>query len=68
MYPPSIDVEERTHASFLRDASEAESSGAAVNGITGKSVLATSLDLVKSVPVDYMHCAIEGVGKWLLNA
>ncbi len=35
---------------------------------TGYIVLATSLDLAKSVPVDYMHCAIEGVGKWLLNA
>ena len=25
------------------------------------------VDLVNSIPVDYMYCVLEGVAKWLLN-
>ena len=49
-------------------AKEAEVSGVAVRGIKGVSVLATSLDLVESVPVDYMHAVLEGVVRLLLRA
>ena len=38
-----------------------------VEGIKGRSVLSDILDLVKCVPIDYMHCILEGVTKWLVN-
>ena len=30
-------------------------------------MLSDILDLVKCVPIDYMHCVLEGVTKWLVN-
>jgi len=38
-----------------------------VNGIKGKSILSGVVDLVKGIPIDYMHCVLEGVTKWLLD-
>ena len=49
-------------------AKEAEIFGISVRGIKGVSVLATSLDLVNSVPVDCMHAVLEGVVRLLLHA
>ena len=67
-YPP-IMYPQRTHASLLADAQRAESSKTAVNGVTvlGISILSGSLDIVDDIPVDYMHCVLEGVTKWLLQ-
>ena len=67
LYPPHVQYPLRTHASVLTDAQRAESSNTVVNGIFGTSVLSASLDVVDDVPVDYMHCVLEGVVKWLLN-
>lgn len=55
----------RTNAAVLRDAQKADETNCIGNGIKGKSVL--SVDLVKGVPVDYMHCVLEGVTKWMLE-
>ena len=52
---------------MLQAAEEAERNKVAVDGVKGKSVLSNVLDLVKCIPVDYMHCICEGVTKWLVN-
>ena len=66
LYPPhSCNL--RTHSSFIRSAEEAESSGSVINGVRGKSVLQPCLDLVNGIPVDYMHCVLEGVARSLLH-
>ena len=49
------------------DAKDAERNKVVVEGIKGRSVLSDILDLVKCVPIDYMHCILEGVTKWLVN-
>ena len=36
-----------------------------MNNVIGTSAL---LDLGNTVPVDYMHCVLEGVTKWLMHA
>ena len=66
-YPPDS-YPLRTHASVLRNAQKAESSHSVVKGIYGNSVLSTCLDVVDGVPIDYMHCILEGVTKWLLHS
>lgn len=66
-YLPGTEYPLRTNDSILEDAEEAERSGKCINGIKGKSVLTGVFDLVKGVPVDYMHCVLEGVTKWMLN-
>lgn len=52
---------------MVLDACEADRTGVIVNGIKGKSVLSGIVDLVRGVPIDYMHCVLEGVTKWLLE-
>ena len=49
-------------------AQEAEAKDVPVCGIKGTSVLASTLDLVDGIPIDYMHAVLEGVTKWLLHA
>ena len=65
-YPPDP-YPQRTHTSVLADGQRAESSNTVVNGIFGTSILSGCLDIVDGVPVDYMHCVLEGVTKWLLQ-
>ena len=57
----------RTHASVISAAQQTLETGTVVDGIMELSPLATQLDLVCSVPVDYMHACLEGVVKMLLN-
>ena len=57
----------RTHASVISTAQEALETGAAVEGIMQLSPLAAQLDLVLSIPIDYMNQCLEGVIKMLLN-
>ena len=47
-------------------ANEAEKNRVVVDGIKGRSVLTVVIDLVGGAPVDYMHCVLEGVMKWLI--
>jgi len=53
----------RTHASIILAAQEAEAKGVPVRGIKGTSVLASTLDIVDGIPIDYMymHAVLEGV-------
>ena len=37
-------------------------------GVHNLSPLVSVLDLVASMPVDYMHCVLEGVTRWLMGA
>ncbi len=50
-----------------RWATKAERQGKPVYGVKGPSVLSPSINIVKSVPVDYMHAVLEGVVKSLLG-
>ena len=58
---------ERTEAEVLRAAEKAESDCCEVKGIFGKSPLSTILDVVDSVPVDYMHACLEGMMRSLMK-
>lgn len=58
----------RTHASVVKAAEEAERTNEPVLGVKGTSPLTSVLDLVASIPVDYMHAVLEGATKWLTNA
>jgi hypothetical protein len=59
---------ERTHSGVIAAAVEAETTNSSVQGVYGMSPLASIIDLVGSIPIDYMHCVLEGVTKWLMNA
>lgn len=50
----------RTRASVVLAAKEAEQKNEPVLGVKGLSTLNTTLDLVASIPVDYMHAVLEG--------
>lgn len=58
---------QRTHDSIVQAGIQAERDGEAVDGIKGKSPLEQVLNQVKGIPVDYMHCVLEGVMKRLLE-
>lgn len=58
----------RTHHSVVTAALEAEAGGEPVNGVIRSSPLTSILDLVDSIPVDYMHAVLEGVTRLLLNS
>lgn len=57
----------RTNSSVMKAAEQAVQGGMVVDGIKGKSVLSGVVDLVNDIPIDYMHCILEGVTKWLLQ-
>lgn len=68
VYLPDEVYPERTHADVEDAAIKAENTKSCVQGVLGISPLASVLDLVESFPVDYMHCVLEGVTKWLMKA
>ena len=53
--------------SVIAAAKIAEESACAEKGIVGMSPLATTVDLVDSVPVDDMHSVLEGVVRLLMK-
>ena len=57
----------RTHNSIVLAAREAEKQNKVIDGIKGKSALTKVVDLVNGIPIDYMHCVLEGVTKRLLK-
>ena len=59
----------RTHTKVTEDAMEAVRTGTVINGVLGILPLTESLDLVDSIPVDYMymHPVLEGVTRMLIN-
>lgn len=66
-YLPDNHYDLRSNESVIKDAKEAENKGKVINGIKGQSVLSGVVDLVQGIPLDYMHCVLEGVVKWLLE-
>ena len=60
---------QRTHAEFLADAKEAISEGKAVRGVKSPCWFAGLhyYDIVKGTAVNYMHCVLEGITKFLLH-
>ena len=57
----------RTTLSIRSAAEMARKEGSVIDGIKGDSVLTGYVDLVNDVPIDYMHCILEGVTKWLVK-
>lgn len=66
VYLPDAYVE-RTHSQVIAAASEAERTNSSVQGVYGMSPLASTIDMVSSIPVDYMHCVLEGVTRGLIK-
>ncbi len=66
-YPPDDTYDLRTNESVVKNAEDAEKSKTVVQGIKGKSPLTGLVNLVSDIPIDYMHCVLEGVTKWLLE-
>lgn len=60
---------ERTANMYASDARKAHQDGAAVNGVKGPTWLMKLqyYDVIAGTAVDYMHCALLGVTKYLLG-
>lgn len=67
LYLPSESHEPRTMHNVKKWAKKAKKLGKTVFGVKGPSVLSPYIDIVKSVPIDYMHAVLEGVARSLLN-
>lgn len=67
LYLPNDTHEPRKMRNMIQWADQAEQLDKPVNGVKGHSVLSPHINLIKSVPVDYMHAVLEGVTKTLFN-
>ncbi len=67
VYLPDKTYAARTHQSVTRAATEAVLCNRVIDGIKGESALGNLIDVVDGVPIDYMHCVLEGVTKRLLG-
>lgn len=54
---------ERTHSNYMTDTRNAELQKSPVRGIFCRPPIACTLDIVASIPIDYMHALLEGVVK-----
>ncbi len=61
VYLPGTVYPARTHRSVLAAGFEAEEKGDCIERVNFVSPMASTLDLVLSFPVDYMHNVLEGV-------
>ena len=68
LYLPNDTHQARSTRDVLEWAQQAEQTGKPVKGVKGTSVLSRSLDVVKCIPVDYMHAVLEGVAKTLTTS
>ena len=66
VYPPRP-CRERNHQQITLQAKEAVHQHESIKGIKGISPLTNYVDLVDSIPVDYMHAVLEGTVGRLLN-
>ena len=57
----------RTHKKIIEQVQRAIVTNKPVKGIKGVSPLAKYVDLVDGMPVDYMHCVLEGIMDKLMN-
>lgn len=68
IYLPDAVYSERTHEAVIAAAEEAERTDSCIEGIYSMSPFASTLDMVASFPIDYMHNVLEGVTRALLRA
>ncbi|XP_074634703.1 uncharacterized protein LOC141893218 [Acropora palmata] len=69
VYPYAGDqYEMRTSEATRQHALLAQLSGTDVFGVKGFSVLHNYMSVPDGCPVDYMHCILQGTGKWILSA
>lgn len=67
VYTPDSVHPERTHSQIVAAATRAEETNIPEKGIMGRCPLTPILDLVTSIPIDYMHCVLEGVTRSLMR-
>ena len=67
IYPPDAPHCSRTEQSIQECASKAEAQQSPVLGIKGYSVLYQAVSIPHGVPIDYMHCVLEGIVKSFLT-
>ena len=67
LYPPLQHYMKRCKEDIERWATEAEDSGKPVYGIKSHSILSLYIDIVRDIPIDYMHMILEGISKMLLK-
>lgn len=67
VYLPGLVYTNRNHEMYLNDAKDAERNETVVNGVKGKTLLSSMVDLCDGTPIDYMHCVLEGVTKRILE-
>ncbi len=67
LHLPGTTYDLRTDTSIQQAASLAQSSGAVIDGVKGKSALSGFISLVRGIPIDYMHSVLEGIVKWMLD-
>ncbi|XP_020906134.1 uncharacterized protein LOC110244271 isoform X3 [Exaiptasia diaphana] len=68
VYPFGKDYEIRDSDEMRKHAIMAEFTQTEVFGIKGFSVLHNYISLPEGCPVDYMHCILQGTGKWIIQA
>uniref|UniRef100_A0A1X7TD72 Uncharacterized protein n=1 Tax=Amphimedon queenslandica TaxID=400682 RepID=A0A1X7TD72_AMPQE len=67
IYPPSDDHVLRTSDEMKKWAEEAERKKEPIFGVKGQSLLSNYLAFPQCIPIDYMHCVLEGVVKQLMK-
>lgn len=67
LYFPEEDHQPCSSRSMKEWAYKAEREGNPVYGVKGKSMHSSHINIVKAVPVDYMHAVLEGATKTMLT-
>ena len=67
LYLPNDSHSPRKFEETMKWADEAQKLKRPVFGVKGQSVLSEHINIIKSVPVDYMHAVLEGITKSLFN-
>ena len=67
IYPPDASHTLRTQEQMKAWASVAQTTGKPQYGVKGVSVLAEAIEFPQCIPIDYMHCILEGVFKQLMK-
>lgn len=57
----------RTTENVKEHAKVATKTGKSLFGVKGKGLLSNIIDIPSQVPIDYMHCVLEGVAKRFVN-
>lgn len=66
LYLPNDEHKPRKEKETFKHANKALRTGNPTRGVKGQSVLTPYLNIIKDVPIDYMHAVLEGVTRTLL--